>query len=420
MIGSFLNICKTKFGSYIESGVLMDWINSTLSSLSGFLSRKPPTTMMDPSSFAMLFSDREWDTQVFLKLYLSAVMASEHPMEAMDKFPLETIGLGKTEETEAQHEFVDLKAEGDRAQSHEFCLERVVSDQIIPDDKIVNTFLRHPDHEDLINAIKKAVVLTSPALVAGAAASVFVPSGTIPSGTKAIIIPLSISAAVLSASSLPHLFLFREESPLPRFFKVTPKYTFVDKVSMSVAQILQVMSDSQVGAYVSGSLKLQVPGTGTRAYDRFVGGDGIKRAEYQKGIRLATFKPKRLKLIHMAILADVVHEYYPIYALFLRQCYWFASLIFLAAQIIDQDLDGQKKLRDSDNTADLDNTADSDLFYLPYHLLSSDKAGCWKGIRINGCREVVLVYVVKTFHARLAVYMDQVFILFHLGLSLIS
>ena len=133
--------------------------------------------------------------------------------------------------------------------------------------------------------------------------------------------------------------------------------------------------------------------------------------EYQNRTLMDTFYLKNLKYFHIVILANVVHREYPLYALFLHQCYWFALTIFFVAQIIDNDLNKDKARSPPDLTQVSD---DADLVYmlvenLLVELKVPKNVGCWKGVRIHGCRMVVLARIVKKFHEQLAEYTEMVF-----------
>ena len=52
---------------------------------------------------------------------------------------------------------------------------------------------------------------------------------------------------------------------------------------------------------------------------------------------MSTFLPIKLNLFHIT-LTDVIYNKYPLYTLFMRQCYWFANMIYSVAQIIDNNL----------------------------------------------------------------------------------
>jgi hypothetical protein len=398
-------------------------IASTLSAVSAFFFPKVPSVTMAPSSFVLLLSDREWDTEAFLGLHWSGVIASSDPEAALNRFPLKTLAIRKTEDTPAQHEFLitEVRDKDNGDQIKEFALERTVSMRLEPDNATINKFLNHPDSKELLTAIKKIfTVIPSPALVAGAAIAAAPMLGHASSPTvTSVVIPLSVAAiASIGSKPLPSLSLVQEganSSYLPRYssMAIVPQYSFIGHTSMSIAQVLQAMSDSPTGRYMSRSLNLQKPPADARAYDRFLGGDKVDKPEYKNGTALESFEPKHLNLFHLALLADVVHDDYPLYALFLRQCYWFANTIYYAAQMIDRDLSPPSDLTQAQDPPQAVNDA-TDLFYLPFHLYEPTKAGCWKGIRISGCKAVVLSHIVRKFHARLNEYTAMVFFLsFH-------
>jgi hypothetical protein len=111
---------------------------------------------------------------------------------------------------------------------------------------------------------------------------------------------------------------------------------------MAMADILQVVSDTRVECYVPvpKSLVTSEPPWDARANDMFLGRDILRNRKYnmQSGTQLGEFRPTSLTLFHLALLAHIVHVEYPLYSLFKSQCYWFASTVFSAAQIIDKDL----------------------------------------------------------------------------------
>ena len=375
---------------------------------------RPKRLPMPLSPFQMLKAGN-LDTEAANTFLWSGVQQSNSPLTELDNYDLTVILLRKTEDSPSEHEYLCFDAE-DRsiAQSNRFtqALERTVSSDLAPASTTLDQFYRHSQSGELLDSIMVPIQNATPALAAGAA--VF---AAVQPSTPAILltIPLSYSASSLAmAGKLPHIYLLNDgpSSPiLPQFNSriMPPKYTFIDNASISSAQILEEMSQTRAGRFVSELANLQIPPRDTRALDRFVGGKLV--AEYQKGKLLDTFYPKNLKYIHMIILANVVHREYPLYALFLRQCFWFALTIFFAAQIIDSDLNEDKASSPPDLTQVSD---DADLVYMPVEnppveLKALKNVGCWKGVRIHGCRMVVLARVVKKFHEQLAKYTEMVF-----------
>ena len=376
---------------------------------------RPKRLPMPLSPFQMIMAGN-LDTEAAATFLWSGVQQSKSPLTEMDNYVLTEMGLWKTEVSPSEHEFLLLQAQ-DRSTAQNGIgftqvLERTVSSDLAPASSTLDQFYRHSQSGELLDSIKTAMRNATPALVAGAA----VVAAVQPS-TPAILftIPLSYSASSLAMSGkLPHIYLLNDgpSSPiLPQFYSqiMPPKYTFIDHASISSAQILEEMLRTRAGRFVSELANLQIPPGDTHAHDRFVGGQLVM--EYQNGTLLDTFYPKNLKYFHIVILANVVHREYPLYALFLRQCYWFALTMFFAAQIIDNDLNKDKARSPPDLTQVSD---DADLVYMPVENLPVElkvpkNVGCWKGVRIHGCRMVVLARIVKKFHERLEEYTAMVF-----------
>ena len=154
---------------------------------------------------------------------------------------------------------------------------------------------------------------------------------------------------------------------------MVPQYSASKQVTMAIVHTLQVMINSPPACLVSDSLNT-LPSKDTHANDWFVGSDLLTLVDYSRSNRtdLTSFQPKMLTVYHLALLAHVVHLQYPIYLLFKDQCYWFASLVYYATQIIDRNL-ADAKLH-ADNYADL-NTF-QDFLKMPLHLYQSTMSGC--------------------------------------------
>jgi hypothetical protein len=360
------------------------------------------------------------DTEAAATFLWSGVQQSTSPLTEIHNYPLTQVALWKTEIAASEHEFLIINATNIlAAQNNEFqqVLDRTVSSDLAPAADTVDQFYNHPESGELLDSIKAAIRNATPVLAASAAVGAAVLAATQPSTPAAVLtIPLSYSASSLAMSGkLPHIYLLNDgPSPpiLPQFHPkfTVPQYSLIDHVSISSAQVLEEMSQTRAGRFVSSAANFQIPPRDTRAQDRFVGGEQV--VEYQNGTELDTYFPKNLKYFHIIILANVVHREYPLYALFLRQCYWFALTIFFAAQIIDNDLAEDPTPPDLTQNPD----EDSDLVYLPVEnlpveLKAPKNAGCWKGIRIHGCRRIVLARIVKKFHERLDEYTAMVFFL---------
>jgi hypothetical protein len=184
-----------------------------------------------------------------------------------------------------------------------------------------------------------------------------------------------------------------------------------------MADILQVVSNARVECYVpvSKSLITSEPPWDARANGMFLGGGDIlrnRKYNMQSGTQLGEFRPTSLTLFHLALLAHIVHVEYPLYSLFKSQCYWFASTVFSAAQIIDKDLSRGSIPTGGSLASDETGDEKFDDIFLPYHLYVPKKAGCWKGVQIGGCKNVVLGVILQKFYKDLARYDEKVFLYF--------
>jgi hypothetical protein len=356
----------------------------------------PSRSIEVPPPLPLIFSaHRKWDTEVFLSLLWDQAIHSEDPSLILNGFPVTTMTFRKAKDTATENEFLILQVPvQDQVQNTRFVLECTVSipaESNNPDNDTIDRFLNHPDSRRLLRTILDNFQ-TIPLSVSAAAAQVPTPM----SEAASVIIPLTGTSSSLG----PHL-------PVINKGPNTPSSHF--QTSLILADVLQRVSDSQVGHYMPKSLNTSKLPKDFRAEDNFKGADRLNSAGYSLmlGTELGEFRPKHLKLFHLALLAHVVHVQYPLYALFMSQSYWFASIIFSAAQIIDRDL-----LRLPYPTGDSsEDTFDKkiDQIYLPFHLYMPAEAGCWKGIRISGCKKVVLDTIVREFREELRGYIIKVF-----------
>ena len=285
-----------------------------------------------------------------------------------------------------------------------------------PNNTTVDQFLNHPHSKKLLDAVLNSFGGISPSVVAAATAVALPILGSAAVIPAIIHLPLSLTQTSESQTLLP---LTTESKTSPSSYtsaaNMAPEYSLVDQASMAMAALLHAVSNSGTGKYMSRSLDNSKPFSDARAVDQFLGGDRLYTDGYISGVQIGHFKPRHLKLFHLALLAHVVHIEYPLYALFLNQCYWFTSTVYYAAQVIDYDLShnalsGLPKYL----STFADDEKDDDEIFLPFHLFIAEGAGRWKGIRISGCKRVVLSSIVHKFHELYDNYMKQVFYLLYL------
>ena len=382
---------------------------------------QPRRSTMVPNSFGLLFApERDFDTETFLHHHWNGVLSSDNPETTLNSFPLQFIEFKKLAGQGPQHESLVISTRKG-SETQKFGLERLASSHSAPPDSSVDKFLRHPESRELIETLLKACNSVPLPLVAAAGVAVATPVLGIPTTTTVnILVPLAVSLSSACPSPCPSPRPSPCPSPrpspvpspipdiLPRAYSavIAPDYSFVDKASMRFAQVLQACSETPVGAYISNCLNAATKDM--RAIDIWMGQDRLETIASLSEDEMSTFYPSKLNLFHIALLADVVHQAYPLYSLFMRQCYWFANTIFFAAQMIDREL--QSLSPDAEGL--LGSSNDNDEVYLPFHLFAPKGAGRWKGIQISGCQLVVLNIVVKKFRAEFNIYRDLVCLLF--------
>jgi hypothetical protein len=369
----------------------------------------PSPTMSVPSPLPLILSShRSWDTEAFLSILWDQAKKTDDPIDTLSRYRVTSLEFRKTQQTSAEHEYLALHVEApNEPQGLQFVLERTAllnagSDS--PDNATIHDFFKHRDSRKLLDTVLTTIDSTSSQKsVAATAALAAVPT----LGTAASILPIALAASSSSFNSTSLL-------PMTSMAGISPEYNLVDQASMTMASILQAASDTQVGAYISKSLKTSKPPKDSRAEDRFVGGDMLLQNEYnlEQGTQMGEFIPKSLTLFHLALLAHIVHAEYPLYSLFMSQCYWYSSTVFYAAQIIDRNLPDHNILLANNLAVASESDLETDDIFLPFHLYVPPQAGRWKGIRISGCKRVVLETIVRKFYEQYEGYCTEVFLYF--------
>lgn len=161
---------------------------------------------------------------------------------------------------------------------------------------------------------------------------------------------LATTAVSTLGSSEAHMASMEEGS-------ASSERSLKDEMSLAIIQSTDLVSDS-----INKTVK--VP-----AVDRILGGSNIGSMKYH-GQNVQYFKPKRLSLFELVLLAKVVHEKYPVYSLLYSQCFFYARLVYAAAESYAQVLTSEN----ADKTQ-------KDLVYIRGSHLS-DKYGRWKGVKV--------------------------------------
>jgi hypothetical protein len=406
-------------------------IKQLLSAVTGYLF--PDDDMKIPNPFALLLApDASWGVLPFLSIYKSQILATKHPARSLRKAPrVKNMRFGKTK-TGVQHEFLINEVKDEVGTEVKLVLERILHidegrnpdtvdggndillhDDPPLDDEIVQQFMAHPDSKQLlgsvIDSVRETLQNVPPAVVVAGAAIVAAPLLTT-QAIMSIVVPAAIPALLhptFPATKDPDALYLLEEGYPPSYSPcnvsaLTPEYSLTDQVTMHFAQALQYLIDTPPARYVSESLNVSKP-KNARSDDRVMGSNILDLPAYANGTMLNTFQPKMLTLFHLVLLAYIVHTEYPLYSLFRGQCYWYASTIWHAAQIIDRNL-----LYDQHRSEYSISAGPFDHFFLPFDLRHANVSGNWRGIKITGSRRVVLDTVVRKFHTALDEFTAEV------------
>ena len=290
------------------------------------------------------------------------------------------------------HEFIiitvrDLMKQRDR----HFILERTVDDDLEesePQDGVVEEFVLHPNARDVFNTVLRTL---TPLAVAGA---VVVGAPEMSGGAMT---GLVATAATLAA--LP--FLSKVSSDTPQSNEIPESReanTFKDVASLAIIDVFDHLSHLTISRQVSKSL--HKPAHNAPACDRWLGGLKIGTLDYGAARGARSFEVRNLTLYHLALLADVVHNEYPLYSLFKNNCYWFSGIFYMAARVIDTVL---VSASESDITLLFEDSPKDtiDHFYMPSYMYLPQVAGRWMGFKIYEVQEVVVRRIVAKFIKRL-------------------
>jgi hypothetical protein len=145
------------------------------------------------------------------------------------------------------------------------------------------------------------------------------------------------------------------------------------------------------------------------AQDQFTGGKNVNDSGSVLGQIVWQIQPQSLSLFQVIILADVVHNYAPLYSLFRCQCYWFAFIICaVILKTCTCSSIGSPDLHTEDDICIPPNS------YLP------NLAGRWMGILVRGVEEAVLKIMIEKYNARCAEKLDEVRCIFYSEQQLIN
>ena len=206
-------------------------------------------------------------------------------------------------------------------------------------------------------------------------------------------IPLSTTSKTEQRPLLPL------SNPLSQFEQ--PRHSFVDKVTLAGSRKLHTSEVAPVN----------IP-----AVDQWLGKNALLSNGYADADSdpQGDFSPLDVSLFDLAILAEVVHEEYPLYSIFKNQCYWFSHLILKAIIVIS----GLNKDANPgpDPTAMLISslpatTPDSgDRMLTQNDFKFPSRQGTWRGMKISEITPIVLASVIGKYLERRVIELVKVLI----------
>jgi hypothetical protein len=287
-----------------------------------------------------------------------------------------------------QHEFNLITAMNvDNKQDICFILERTFSLEAheAEDNSLVEGFLLHDDSLKVLRAVLQASLAAPPDVIATGiatgAALIAGPAGLAPTlGT--ILLPVAASTLVQST-----LVPSSDEPNLPEIADET-SHSVTDIVTLSLTAFFDHISQLSTSRQISRSLNK--PGPKAPAQDKWLAGVGIETPEYGTGQGARTFEPKNLTLLHLSLLADLVHAEYPLYSLFKNNCFWYSNIFFNCAVVIDSAIV-------SKSNSDPTDTNQEAMFYLPFHMYLPRVAGRYLGFKVCEVEKIIVGRIVKMF-----------------------
>ena len=150
--------------------------------------------------------------------------------------------------------------------------------------------------------------------------------------------PTLTNKAKKFAASISSLMHTPSSSPESSLAQEIDHLSLVDKSTVSLTRAADFVSDSLD--------KVEF----TLAFNVLSEENNIRRQAYLSTETVRIIKPKFLTLFKLIVLADVVHRSYPLYLLLREQCFFFASIMVFAVEV----LFGVSPTQDHSNLADMD------------------------------------------------------------------
>jgi hypothetical protein len=214
---------------------------------------------------------------------------------------------------------------------------------------------------------------------------------------------LHLEAHEAEDNSLVECFLVHEDSMkvlravLQASLGAPPDVT--DLATLSLTAFFNHLSQLSTSRQFSKSLNPKA-----RAQEKWLAGVRIETPEYGTAQGARTFEPKNLTLLHLSLLADLVHAEYPLYSLLKNNSFWYSNIFFNCAVVIDSAIVSNSN---SDHAV-LTDTNQEAMFYLPYHMYLPRVAGRYMSFKVCEVEKIVVSRIVKLFFEQLEEFEREV------------
>lgn len=328
------------------------------------------------------------NTSCFLSdIGIFATFSRDDPMETLERFMVQSITHCKdlpTLRTTSQHEFIAIKLMDTHRSGSKpiiLILDRIASVVRAPP----SYFTSHSDSGAILDTIVKYLKEKATG------------SRSNDSSESLPLHPLATEPTAL----YPYLDLI-EDPELPT--ESTEGYPNPSPLNLSLRDAVSL---SVVGA-LSASVRSST--TTYHAEDSFRGGTHVD--VYAPGLRnVRQIECSKFSLFDLAVLADTVHNYDPLYSILKSQCYWYARIIcdIVEDQSICSSSNGDPS---SGNVGDPTMHGEEGVC-IPLNSYLPDLAGRWiGGILVNKVEEAVLSLIISKFKQNRQTKMEEVCLTF--------
>jgi hypothetical protein len=353
-------------------------------------SKSKHATMNQNSVLSLVDSPFTHETHSFLRDIIVFSMVSHDPKSVLDRFTVQQVSHCKEYEKTIGHELlilelIDTHMSGSKP--YLMCLERTASKA--SDYALSRSFTDHPDSDTVFKSVMRAVRMkcTSESILPSVSSSSRPPPSLVDPSFDQHPIPLSTFKKFNEPVSLP--------STSSAYQRIDDFESLTPSPSRNISLFNAATLKSTKAIYSSTSSVLKTYG----ADDRFIGARSLETwVRDDGGHVLRQIAPKSLSLFELAVLADTVHNYDPLYSTLKSQCYWFANLI---CNVITRSYVCKEVTNSSFSIKDDDICIPPNNYLL--HL-----AGTWMGILVSDVEDTVTSIIALKFKEYLREKQEEV------------